>query len=170
MAAKSRLALRLVHGTNLSHLRASPAGPDKTGQGIGHAGQSGDGGNANVAKQIARRIAIVEDDEDLCSLFSMLLVRLGYHVEFVAYNGAEIVRALSEVSIQPDLIIMDYRMPVMNGMQAAKEVMRVRPDIKIILATADDSVRRDASSAGILYVQKPFTNRLLAKTLEDALR
>ncbi len=170
MASKSTLALRLVYRTDFSLARASSSGSDKARQRIGHSAQSGDSGQADVTKQVAGKIAIVEDDEGLCSLFSTLVKSLGYRVEFVAHNGAEIVRAVSEDSIQPDLIIMDYRMPVMNGMQAAKEILRVSPDIKIILATADDSVTLDANSAGILFVQKPFSIRLLAKTLEDALR
>ena len=126
--------------------------------------------NSEIGKQSIKSIAIVDDEEELCSLFSMLVKSLGYHAECVAYDGDEIVQLVLEDSIHPDLILMDYRMPTMNGMQAAERILRVRPEMKIIIATADDSVRRDAISAGLFFIQKPFSISALAKTIEEALR
>ena len=169
MAGKSPVALRLVHGVRFSLLRLSTSEPDDASRKIRLTAQSGDAGHENVSKWDAKRIAIVDDDEDLCKIYSVFIKSLGYRVEFVSHNGNGIVQAVSEGSIEPDLIIMDYRMP-MNGMQAAERVLRVRPDIKIVLVSADDSVKREADSAGILFVQKPFTIQLLTKALHDALR
>ena len=118
---------------------------------------------------MAKRIAIVDDKEDLCEVFSMLVKSLGHHPEFVAHEGNEIVQAVLEDSIHPDLILMDYRMPTMNGMQAAEKILRVRPEIKIIIATADESVKRDVISAGLFFIQKPFSISALANTMEEAL-
>jgi CheY-like chemotaxis protein len=128
-----------------------------------------------IGKQSRKSVAIVDDEEELCLLFSMLVKRLGYHVACVAHDGDEIVQAVLEGSTHPDLILMDYRMPTMNGMQAAEKILRVRPKIKIIIATADDSVKeRDPGeqsiiSAGLYFLQKPFSISALVKTIEDAL-
>lgn len=122
-----------------------------------------------TGKQSVKSIAIVDDEEELCSLFAMLVKRMGYHPACVAHDGDEIVRFVLEDSIQPDLILMDYRMPRMNGMQAAERILRVRPQTKIIIATADDSVRRDAISAGLFFIQKPFSISALARAIEEAL-
>jgi DNA-binding NtrC family response regulator len=116
-----------------------------------------------------KSIAIVDDEEDLCSLFSILVKRLGYNAACVAHDGDEIVQLVLEDSIHPDLILMDYRMPTMNGMQAAEKILRVRPEIKIIIATADDSIRRDVISAGFFFLLKPISIQALTKTMEEAL-
>ncbi|HZY95012.1 MAG TPA: response regulator, partial [Candidatus Bathyarchaeia archaeon] len=103
----------------------------------------------DMGEESSKVVAIVDDDEDLCSLFSLLVKSLGYHADYVAHDGDEIVHAVLEEGIEADLILMDYRMPTMNGMQAAQKILRVRPEMKIIIATADDSVRQDAIVAGL---------------------
>jgi DNA-binding NtrC family response regulator len=60
-------------------------------------------------------------------------------------------------------------MPKMNGMEAAEKIQRERPEIKIIIATADDSVKRAAISADLFFLQKPFFTSALAQAIEDAL-
>jgi CheY-like chemotaxis protein len=120
-------------------------------------------------KQSSKSIAIVDDEDDLRSLFSRLVKGLGYHLACVANDGDEIVQLVLEDSIHPDLILMDYRMPTMNGMQAAGKILRVRPEIKIIIDTGDDSVRQDAISAGLFFMLKPFSISALAKTIEEAI-
>jgi len=99
----------------------------------------------------------------------MFVKGLGYRVACVAHDGDEIVQLVLGDSIRPNLILMDYRMPTMNGMQAAGKILHVRPEIKIVIATADDSVRQDAISAGLFFIVKPFSMSALAKTLEVAL-
>ncbi|HZY94982.1 MAG TPA: response regulator [Candidatus Bathyarchaeia archaeon] len=123
----------------------------------------------DMGEESSKVIAIVDDDEDLCSLFSTLVKSLGYHANCVAHDGDEIVQAVLEEGIEADLILMDYRMPTMNGVQAAEKILHVRPEIKIIIATADDSVRRDAIAAGLFFIQKPFSGSTLARTIEEAL-
>ena len=90
-------------------------------------------------------------------------------MEFVAHDGDEVVKAVSEGRIHPEVILMDYRMPRMNGIQAAEKVLRVAPETQIILATADDLVRGDATSAGLLFLLKPFSTVALVRAIEYAL-
>jgi CheY-like chemotaxis protein len=122
-----------------------------------------------TGEQSVKRVAIVDDEEELCSLFSMLVKHMGYHGECVANDGDEIVQLVLGDNIHPDLILMDYRMPTMNGMQAAERILRVRPEMKIVIASADDSVRRDAIAAGLFFLQKPFSILALSKKIEEAL-
>jgi DNA-binding NtrC family response regulator len=126
-------------------------------------------GQREIGKQRSKSIAIVDDEEELCKLFSIMIKRLGYHAACVAHDGDEIAQAVLEDSIHPDLILMDYRMPTINGMQAAEKILSVRPEIKVIIATADDSVKQDAISAGLFFLQKPFSIAALANAINDAL-
>ncbi len=126
-------------------------------------------GQREVGKQGIKSVAVVDDEVELCSLFSMIVNRLGYYAECVAYDGDEIVKLVLEDSINPDLILMDYRMPTMNGLQAAERILRFRPEQKIIIATADDTVRHDVISAGLYFLQKPFSISALKRAIEEAL-
>ncbi|MGH9918285.1 MAG: response regulator, partial [Nitrososphaerales archaeon] len=114
-------------------------------------------------------VAIVDDEPDLTFVYSILVKKLGYYAEYVAHDGDEIVRAVLADGIHPAVILMDYRMPAMNGMQAAERILRARPEIRIIIATADDSVRREVIAAGLFFIQKPFSGKELAKAIEDSL-
>jgi CheY-like chemotaxis protein len=102
------------------------------------------------------------------SVLSILVRHLGYDIECVAYDGSEIVQAVKEGK-RPDAIIMDFRMPLMNGLQAARIVREESPRTRIILVSADDSVRKDARSEGFLFLPKPFSSASLAGLLKNTL-
>ena len=115
-------------------------------------------------KQIVKRVAIVDDEEDLLLVFSMLVSHLGYDIECIAHDGNEIVQALIDGK-RPDVILMDYRMPRMNGLRAAELVLKRMPEMKIVIASADDSIRQATLSAGLLFIPKPFSSSSLAQVL-----
>jgi CheY-like chemotaxis protein len=167
MVAESILIVQQIYRPNFDPLRSST----RDSSGISsRTGQNSHFSNDKLlGKQSRKSIAIVDDEKDLCSLFSIVVKSLGYHAACVAHDGDEIVKLVLEDSIYPDLILMDYRMPTMNGIQAAEKILQVRPEIKIIIATADDSVRQDAISLGLFFIQKPFSKLVLGKTIEDAL-
>lgn len=79
-----------------------------------------------------KRILIVEDEQVLSSAYETLLKQAGYDVT-VAYDGKD---ALSKTeSLEPDLILLDLRMPVMDGVQFLKhyDLTKAHPKVKVIL-------------------------------------
>jgi CheY-like chemotaxis protein len=133
------------------------------------------GGATEVAERLeadqkgSKRVAIVDDDIQLRTAYSFVLEHLGYRT-LVASDGDEIVsQVLDAKKAAPDLILMDYRLPKMNGLEAAKTILRKRPVIKIIIATADDSIRQGAISAGMAFLQKPFSLDELASAITESL-
>jgi DNA-binding NtrC family response regulator len=113
-------------------------------------------------------IAIVEDDPDIRSILSIMLTqRLGFPQPSLFNDGNSFVKALTEDRLSFDVVIMDYRMPEMNGIEAAKIIMRHRSGVKIILVTGYD-VEKEARSIGLLYLQKPFSMEALSKILEES--
>ena len=164
MASASYIEVQQTRWTNRNPGRSSAASSDSATQ----PAVRPKAGTGTAARKSAR-IAIVDNDEELGSLFSTLIARLGYLVEYVAKGGDDIVKAVSEGGIHPDVILMDYRMPGMNGIQASKNVLRFAPETQIILATADDQVRGDALSAGLFFLLKPFSTPTLVRALEDAI-
>jgi YesN/AraC family two-component response regulator len=64
-----------------------------------------------------------------------------------------------------DVILLDYRMPEMNGIEAAKILKRYRPQTKIVMTTGYDFVRQQAADLGIPFLQKPYSMEHLAECL-----
>ena len=110
----------------------------------------------------------MDDEEDMWPVVSMLVRRLVYDVECIAQGGDEIVQAVRDGK-HPDVIIMDYRMPGMNGLRAAEMVLKEIPKVKIIIASADDSIRQPALTAGLSFLPKPYSISSLSRLLEDLL-
>lgn len=91
------------------------------------------------------RLLIVDDDENINLLYEEELRDEGYEVE-IARNGKECIEKLGPFA--PDLIIMDIRMPEMDGIEALGQVIAMREDIPIILNSAYSSYKDDFRSWG----------------------
>ena len=93
-------------------------------------------------------VAIVDDDAIVRSALSSYLHSGGFDVVHEATNGYE---ALSAVTNRPvDVVIMDVRMPQLDGIQTTAELRRRLPDIKILIITSfdEDEAVREALAAG----------------------
>jgi PAS domain S-box-containing protein len=117
------------------------------------------------------KILFIDDEEALTAIGVKILTSLGYAV-FPMTNSRQ---ALKEFQADPnrfDLVITDQTMPYMPGSELAKELLRIRPDIPIILCTGHSSVidLEIAKSIGIkAFVMKPVSKKVLAKKIRDVL-
>jgi two-component system, response regulator PdtaR len=115
-----------------------------------------------------KTIAIAEDEKALCALLQRGLVQLGYEIVGVAKNGEE---ASEIVKLkQPQLILMDVHMPLVDGMEAAKRIIAVQKTA-IVLLTGDGNpnLAHQALEMGICgYVQKPCDLAQLGPIMETA--
>ncbi|MHA1104417.1 MAG: response regulator [Promethearchaeota archaeon] len=117
-------------------------------------------------------ILIVEDDHSLRLLYEKALSLNGYNVIGSAKDGEEAVNLYKDFKNKPDIILMDHRMPIKNGIEATKEILanssEIRP--KIIFASADKTIKEIALSTGaISFKDKPFSLEKLFKNIEKAL-
>ncbi len=116
-------------------------------------------------------ILFVDDEAALADMVQQMLERLGYSV--VAKTSS--LEALEVFKVHPDqfdLVITDQTMPHMAGADLAKELMRIRPKIPIILCTGFSEVMsaEEAKTLGIrAFLMKPFATRALAETIRHAL-
>ncbi len=113
------------------------------------------------------KVAIVDDDPDLPVLYSQVIGKLGYPSPSIFNNGTSIVKAMSRDHLSFDLIIMDYRMPEMNGVEAAKIIHRYRIHTKILIVSAYDFAKQQAFDAGFSFLLKPFSTQQLADSLDS---
>jgi CheY-like chemotaxis protein len=79
---------------------------------------------------VKTRVLIVDDDGGTRHLLALMFLVEGFDVVGEAENGLEAVRMAVET--QPDLIVLDYRMPVMRGDEAARLLRALVPDARII--------------------------------------
>ena len=112
------------------------------------------------------RIAIVDDEPDLAVLYSKVLQKLGHDSTSIFHDGTSLVRALTSEGTNFDVILMDYRIPEMDGIEAAKIIQRYRKDTKIIMISGYEFVKDKAAEVGLTFLSKPFSIRQLAQTLD----
>lgn len=102
----------------------------------------------------AARVLVVEDDPDLAALEADVLAARGYRVE-VACNGREALAAIEREA--PDLILLDMKMPVMNGGEFAEAYRRTQGKAIIVVVTASEDAQRRAIEIGATdWIAKPF--------------
>ena len=114
-------------------------------------------------------ILIVDDESDGRLLLTRLLSRFGH--ETVEAESGELALELLR-SQEFDLVLLDFRMPGMSGIEALKEIKRTWPQLPVILVTAVDEAETamEAMSLGAYdYLTKPPERDLLAKVIGEAL-
>jgi PAS domain S-box-containing protein len=118
-----------------------------------------------------RHILLVDDEEAIVSFARIMLEGLGYTVTALSSS----TEAKARFAADPwgfDLVLTDYSMPGMDGMQLASEIFRTRPETPVILMTGySENISRDGmSSIGIrCCVEKPFNRRSIADAIEACL-
>ena len=119
--------------------------------------------------QPARRV-IVAEDETLIRLDIIEILRgEGYDVVGEADNGEKAVQLAEE--LKPDLVLMDVKMPVMDGISAAEKIVKARiaPVVLLTAFSQKELVERARDAGAMAYVVKPFTPADLIPALEIAL-
>jgi two-component system chemotaxis response regulator CheY len=102
-------------------------------------------------------VLIVDDELFIVELYRDILQLRGYKVVGTAFDGEEALRKYGNILEKPDVIIMDHRMPIMNGVEATKKIMSMNPKQKVIFVSADVLVEKEARDAGAIeFLPKPF--------------
>ena len=117
------------------------------------------------------RILFVDDEEALVEMGEDVLAELGYDVTSRT-SSKEALSLLKKDPSRFDLIITDQTMPGMTGVELAKEILAIRPDMPIIMCTGfSHLVDADkAKMAGIgAFAMKPLTKREIARTIRQVL-
>ncbi|MEQ1675281.1 MAG: response regulator [Chitinophagaceae bacterium] len=113
--------------------------------------------NTPTIMSIAKKILIVDDEEDICYFLSRNLTKRGFATTS-SYTLAEAERQLE--SLRPDIMLLDNHLPDGRGLDFIKKFNHKYPDLKIIMITAHDSPedRSSAYSSGInFFLSKPFS-------------
>lgn len=116
------------------------------------------------------RIAVADDEPELRRYFTIVLPRLGYEVVAVAENGLELIEQC--LAVRPDLIISDYNMPELDGLEATREIARTYAVAVLLVTGFDDRLSPSAGDSSHVHahVSKPFKMAQLAAGITLAMQ
>ena len=121
--------------------------------------------NKNEAK--AARILVAEDEALIRLDLVEMLTEAGYEVVAQATNGVEAIALAKE--FKPDLEILDVKMPELDGISAAQEIIEISPVLMLTAFSQKDLVERARDAGVMAYVVKPFSINDLTPAIEIAM-
>ena len=120
----------------------------------------------------AGKILIIDDDDSLREVTAQMLCALGYEVACAA-DGREGVEYYGAHKDEVALVLLDMKMPVMDGGECFRHLRKIDPGVKVILATGsalEAAVQQVLDEGALGLLRKPYSMMQLAEALEKALR
>jgi response regulator NasT len=117
----------------------------------------------------ARRVVVAEDEALIRLDLVEMLRDAGYDVVGEAGDGAKAVELATE--LRPDLVVLDVKMPVLDGLSAAEQIGRagIAPCLMLTAFSQAELVERARDAGAMAYLVKPFTAGDLVPAIEIAL-
>jgi two-component system, response regulator PdtaR len=121
-----------------------------------------------VTTSSPRRVLIAEDEALIRLDLKEMLEEEGYDVVGEAGDGEQAVRLAEE--LRPDLVILDVKMPVLDGISAAEQIVgkRIAPVVMLTAFSQRELVERAVEAGAMAYLVKPFAKSDLLPTIEVA--
>lgn len=116
------------------------------------------------------KVLVVDDQKTVCYSLQRFLRSEGYNVH-TATSGEEALSVINDV--KPDLVIMDVRMPEMDGIEVLRKIKESHPQVQVIMMTAFSTTEKaiQAIKLGAYdYITKPFDNDELLMRVRDAIK
>ncbi|AFD00879.1 Response regulator [Methanocella conradii HZ254] len=110
-------------------------------------------------------LGIADDEPDILRLFKMMLGSKGYPIAYTAMNGAEAVEM--HRARPADIVIIDYNMPYMDGLEAARTILEEFPNTKVFLMTCGEDIMDLVKGLrGVTILKKPFPFKAVIEMLD----
>jgi two-component system chemotaxis response regulator CheY len=108
-----------------------------------------------TAKTIAMKVLIADDTDSVRYALRLVLEYLGHEVVGFATDGEEAIEKYR--TMQPELVLMDVRMPLMDGLTCTSLLAKNNPNAKVVIVTGSRTTENEAREAGASgFVEKPF--------------
>ena len=118
------------------------------------------------------KIMIVDDMIVIQEILKEILNLKGHTILFTALDGQQAVDYFKDpVNERPEIVIMDHRMPIKDGVTALEELLVIDENIKVIFVSADESARNKALVMGAIgYLVKPFSVKAILKLIDSVIK
>ncbi|RAD74901.1 response regulator, partial [Burkholderia multivorans] len=105
-----------------------------------------------------RRVVVAEDEAVIRLDIVEMLREVGYDVVGEAADGESAIRLAEE--LRPDLVVMDIKMPILDGIAAAERIAKARiaPVVLLTAFSQKELVERARDAGAMAYVVNPFTH------------
>ena len=116
-------------------------------------------------------ILVADDDESIRLTARLMLERCGYTV-ITASDGEEALQMYMANPVEIKAVLLDLVMPRMSGENVFRELQKINPDVRVLLASGmlnDDRVEKISVNEGCLFIQKPYSFENLAGAIYDLL-
>lgn len=114
-------------------------------------------------------ILIVDDEPNVVWFISKVVHPMGYET-VAAGTGTEAVRYVQEFGDKIDLVLLDLRMPEMDGISVLKSIRRFRKNLPVIILTALHDKREECEALGIeAFIRKPYSLENLYEKIEQVI-
>lgn len=117
--------------------------------------------------QPAPRIVVAEDEALIRMDLVEMLTESGYNVVGQASNGQEAIALVQEH--KPDLTILDVKMPILDGISAAEQIIHISPVLMLTAFSQKELIERARDAGVMAYVVKPFSITDLIPAMEIAM-
>jgi len=116
-------------------------------------------------------VMLVDDDKNLQRVYGALFPMSGLKIVAQAFDGFQAVEQYPQLNPRPDVVIMDQRMPRMDGITATEKIREMDPQANIIFLSADDAAREKALLSGAtLFLTKPISIETLLEAIHITLK
>jgi DNA-binding NtrC family response regulator len=101
-------------------------------------------------------VAIVDDEASVVRTYELLFKRRRIPLAFTALDGGEAIEKFNNSNPKPKVVIIDYRLPSMSGVELMEKILAIEPDTRIIFISGDDSIRDNVLNSGAdIFLKKP---------------
>ena len=109
---------------------------------------------------------IVEDNRHIRKLFKSIRSSRGYDIIDVE-DGERAIRVYDSLAKKPEIIVVDYRLPKLNGLELTHAILKRDPSSRIIMITGDPRIDQTAiKNCGIKFKQKPIKTKELISEID----
>jgi DNA-binding NtrC family response regulator len=115
-----------------------------------------------------RGVAIVDDEADIVRTYELLFKRRNIPLLFTALDGPEAIEKFKNADPRPRIVIIDYRLPSMSGLELIRMVLAMEPSTKIIFISGDDSIQQESINSGAtVFLKKPASIKVIIETIRQ---
>ena len=115
-----------------------------------------------------KRIFVVDDSRTTIRIAANVIRQISPDIEVIsARSGDEAIELARDFEDPPEVALIDFNMPGMNGIECAEQLMAILPDCKMVLCTANiqSTIQARASEAGMSFLGKPLSKNKLSAVL-----
>jgi DNA-binding NarL/FixJ family response regulator len=112
-------------------------------------------------------VAIVDDEAQLVRTYELLFKKRRIPMAFTAYSGEEAIEKFRMADPKPVIVVIDYRLPDMSGLETMKVLLAIEPRTKIVLISGDESIGQKSLDAGaMVFMKKPTSIKDITETIK----